>query len=219
MILIVDTETSGLPGRGMPLTHPRYPRIVELGMVLIDGDRERQSVNLIIKPEGWEVPAEAAAIHGIDHALATRVGVPIRAAIATYAHLMRCADEVVGHNVRFDLDLIGAELLRLGRDLVDYRPRAVVDTAEVATPVVRLPPTERMIAAGLGDRFKTPTLGECYRFLFNEELTGAHGAMIDCRACWRVLRELRDRDERRAGEASRDQERGPGPGRAVPDAA
>ena len=51
--------------------------------------------------------------------------------------------------------------------------------------VVNLPPTEKMRAAGF-DKPKPPKLEECIRHFFNEELGGAHDAMIDLDACRRV---------------------------------
>jgi DNA polymerase-3 subunit epsilon len=56
---------------------------------------------------------------------------------------------------------------------------------EAATPVLNLPPTERMIAAGF-DKPKPPKLEECIRHFFNEDLEGAHDAMADVIACRRV---------------------------------
>lgn len=66
----------------------------------------------------------------------------------------------------------------------------IVCTKEMADPVLCLPPTARMIAAGYGDKFKAPSLAECIRFLFEEEMAGAHSALADCRYCARVFFEL-----------------------------
>jgi DNA polymerase-3 subunit epsilon len=62
----------------------------------------------------------------------------------------------------------------------------------MAVPVLNLPPTDKMRAAGFV-KPKAPTLAECVRFLFDEELEGAHSAMVDCLACARVYRELINR--------------------------
>jgi len=42
-----------------------------------------------------------------------------------------------------------------------------------------------MLAAGF-TKPKPPKLEECIRHFFNEELDGAHDAMVDVRACRRV---------------------------------
>ncbi|AOW48412.1 3'-5' exonuclease family protein [Acetobacter ascendens] len=64
-------------------------------------------------------------------------------------------------------------------------------TMDAAAPLVNLPPTARMIAAGI-DKPKAPKLEECIKHFFNEELKGAHDAMVDVRACARLFFHLRD---------------------------
>ena len=63
-------------------------------------------------------------------------------------------------------------------------------TMEAATPIVNLPPTERMVAAGI-TKPKPPKLEECIRHFFDESLEGAHDALIDVRACSRVFFHLK----------------------------
>jgi DNA polymerase-3 subunit epsilon len=58
-----------------------------------------------------------------------------------------------------------------------------------STPLVKLPPTFRMMAAG---RFhpKSPTLSEFVRHFLGEEHSDAHDAIADVRACIRIFRHL-----------------------------
>jgi DNA polymerase-3 subunit epsilon len=56
---------------------------------------------------------------------------------------------------------------------------------EAAAPIVNLPPTERMLAAGF-NKPKAPKLEECIHHFFGETLAGAHDALVDVRACARV---------------------------------
>ena len=58
-------------------------------------------------------------------------------------------------------------------------------TKEAATPVLKLPPTPKMVRAGR-THFKSPNLAECVRHFFDEDLLGAHDAMVDVRVCKRV---------------------------------
>lgn len=56
MFLFFDTETTGL----------KSPHIVQLAALLTEEDgRECARLNVIIQPEGWTIPDEAAAVHGI----------------------------------------------------------------------------------------------------------------------------------------------------------
>ena len=59
-----------------------------------------------------------------------------------------------------------------------------------AAPIVNLPPTDRMRAAGRTGP-KSPKLSECVQHFFSEEMIGAHDAMVDVRACARVFFHLK----------------------------
>jgi DNA polymerase-3 subunit epsilon len=48
----------------------------------------------------------------------------------------------------------------------------------MAQPIVKLPPTERMVAAGIGG-YKSPRLEEAYLHFFAKEMENAHDALAD----------------------------------------
>ena len=156
--MIIDSETTGPPARGEVVTSPAYPHLVELaGLLLDEGGAEAASFSFVVRPDGWEIPAEAAAIHGIDPARARARGVPLVVALAAYTNLRALADEVAGHNVAFDIGMIEAALHRSGRVPSHPGPGRIACTADLGTPLCRLPPTERMVAAGFGGKPKDPT--------------------------------------------------------------
>lgn len=194
LTLCIDAETTGVPARGEITSSPSYPHIVELAGLLLDDGREVSSFDLVVKPDDWVIPDEAAAVHGIDQATALRRGVPLALAVAAYTNLRAVADEIAGHNVVFDLGIVGAAIYRLGRNPSHPGPTVVVCTADLGADVCRLPPTEKMIAAGRANQFKRPTLSELYRNLFGEDFDSAHTALADCRAAARCLFELRKLD-------------------------
>jgi len=188
--LIFDTETDGLPARNEVVTSPSYPHLVEIAGLLIADDREVSSFDFIVRPETWTIPE--GMVHGITQELALARGVPLALAIAAYVNLRALADEIAGHNVSFDLGIVAAAIHRLGRVPTHPGPGVVTCTADLGAPVVQLPPTEKMIAAGYGP-FKRPTLSELYSFLFGVEFADAHTALADCRATARCLAEIRRR--------------------------
>ena len=176
--LAFDTETTGID----------EPDLVELGAVLMEDDRERACVSLVVRPDGWNVPDEAARVHGITHATAVATGVPLIVAVAALTNLWGLAALRVAHNLEFDDKVIRRAIARLPRGSnLPVPPSAC--TKELATPVLNLPPTERMLAAGY-NKPKPPTLTEAYRFFFGEPPTGAHSALADARACARVYLKL-----------------------------
>lgn len=192
MNLFFDTETTGFPRRDLPLDHERQPRLVQLACILAEDDgTERASLSLIVRPDGWSIPPEAAAIHGIDDALAERAGVPLDAALRLLLGMARQASLVVAHNVAFDVDVTTIALTQARQPdaatELGAMPRAC--TMKMATPILNLPPTDRMLAAGFS-KPKAPKLAECIRHFFDEDLVGAHDALVDVRACARVYHHL-----------------------------
>lgn len=200
MILFIDIETTGLPRHGRPIAE--QPHLLQFAALLVgEGDGvERATVRMLVRPDGWTVPEEATAINGIDTALATAAGLPLAVVLATYTNLRSICTRVAAHNVSFDASQMKLEIDRMrvqpshpGPATKDY-----ICTMKMAAPVVNLPPTDRMLARGMTGP-KSPKLEEAYRFLFGEEIHGAHDALVDVRACARIYYEiLRRREEGRA---------------------
>lgn len=190
MILVFDTETTGLPLKGLPNDHPNQPHLVQIGIIQADlAFTEVQSVSLIVRPDSWTIPENVVKVHGITTNLALAHGVPITVALAIYTNLRATATALVAHNVEFDLQIMAIALARSGRTPAHPGPSVIICTADLATPVLNLPPTERMLAAGI-NKPKRPSLKECYQHFFKEDLPGAHDALSDARACMRIYREL-----------------------------
>lgn len=189
-ILAFDTETTGLMNWTLPATHEWQPKLVQLACVLVDEQdwKEHAAMVFVVKPEGWEVPRAASDTHGITTEDALAVGIPEIVALSAFSWLAKQADICVAHNSEFDMAILAGAFNRVKRPMP---PMNVVDTVALAAPIVNLPPTERMIAAGFGSKPKNPNLGECVRFFFGEELAGAHDALVDTRACLRVYRAMK----------------------------
>lgn len=193
MFLAFDTETTGLPDWGKPSDAEQQPHLVQLAMILLDPDLvERASVSVIVKPDGWVIPAEVSKIHGITTETAARLGVPEKVATDLYVGLMYgTGAQAIAHNVDFDLRIMRIALLRAGytKEWQTERPLTSFCTMKKATPIINLPPTEKMVAAGFA-KPKPPKLSECIEHFFGEKLEGAHDALVDVRACLRVYRHL-----------------------------
>ena len=194
--LFYDTETSGLPDFSAPSESPHQPHIVQLGAALVDLDTRETiaSLDLIVKPVGWEIPTDVSAVHGITTERAAEVGIDEACAVNALLGLWRTAHTRIGHNESFDARILRIALKRLGYgdDLADEWKAANAEcTARLATPIVALPPTPKMIAAR---RFhhKTPNLSEAYQHFTGKPLEGAHSAMTDVRACATVYWAIQD---------------------------
>ena len=199
MILIYDTETTGLPDFKSPSDAEHQPHIVQFAAILVDPVTriERVSVDLIVKPDGWTIPDEVAAIHGITNEIAEACGVHELDVASIFFDLRRNAPLEVAHNIDFDRRIMRIAGMRTGmtrEDVEASEAGKVFCTMKAAQSIVNLPPTDRMLAAGFKGP-KQPKLSECIKHFFDEELDGAHNALVDVRACARLYFHLIDLQE------------------------
>ena len=186
MFLIFDTETTGLPKRwNAPISDvDNWPRCVQLAWQLHDNKGDLISNHsYLIKAEGFDIPYEAEKIHGISTDLANEIGKNIDDVLELFINDYKTAGFLVGHNLKFDINIIGAELYRKGYE-IDISKKDVLDTcSELTAEVCKLP-------GGRGGKFKYPTLIEIYSTLFKDKFMEAHNASADVEATSRVFFEL-----------------------------
>ncbi|MFN7967577.1 MAG: 3'-5' exonuclease [Acidobacteriota bacterium] len=184
MYLFFDTETTGVPRNyKAPVTDlANWPRLVQLAWLLTDDDaNEIDSREYIVKPDGFVIPPDAAAIHGITTATALQNGIDIATVLSAFASKIQAATALVAHNIAFDEKILGSEFLRAGSgNPLESKHRHC--TMQSSTNFCRLPGTYG---------YKWPTLQELHTKLFNEPVEGAHRALVDVRACARCYFELR----------------------------
>ena len=191
MYLIFDTETTGLPKKwNAPLTDSEnWPRCIQIAWQIHDAAGTVIShEDYLIQPDGYTIPFDSEQIHGISTALAEAQGVPLDEVLEKFHKALDEVDYVVGHNVSFDRNIMGAEYLRSGLEDV-LENKAVVDTCTEETAQLC------QLSGGRGGKFKLPTLSELYRFLFQESFMEAHNATADVEATSRAFLELLRQDK------------------------
>jgi DNA polymerase III subunit alpha len=184
MFLIFDTETTGLPLRdNAPIEDlNNWPRIVQIAWQVHDKTGKLLEVeNIIIRPDGFEIPYAAEKVHGISTEMARTSGVPVEEALKKFAGSIESCSFIIGHNVKFDLNITAAELLRAGIENKLLSTTSVC-TMELTRDFCKLP--------GRGTRYKAPKLEELYRILFSESFAEAHNASADVNATARTFFEL-----------------------------
>lgn len=196
-VLFFDTETTGLPDFKAPSEAPQQPHIVQLAACLVDLDTRQTiaSMDVIIRPDGWTIPDEVSAIHGITTEHAIEFGVPESMAVSMFMDLWRGRLRVA-HNEQFDARILRIALLRFeDPETADKWKAGQADcTARLATPICKIPPTPKMVAAGF-NKFKTANLGEAYRHFTGKELENAHSAMADVMGCMEVFFKILDQQK------------------------
>lgn len=175
MLLFFDTETTGVPRRyDAPISDlANWPRLVQIGWVLYNDDgTQLDEAEYIIKPEGFVIPESVVRIHGITTESASLEGTPLREVLSKFSDELAHASIVVGHNVSYDVNVVGAEYLRCGmEDALAAKPK--ICTMRESTNFCKLP-------GPLG--YKWPKLQELYGILFHTDMGAAHNALVDIKA-------------------------------------
>ncbi|WP_350290204.1 DNA polymerase III subunit alpha [uncultured Croceitalea sp.] len=186
MYLIFDTETTGLPKRwDAPITDSdNWPRCIQIAWQLHDElGNLIEHQDYLVQPEGFNIPFEAEQIHGISTALAEEEGIPLNEVLERFNNALSKAKFVVGQNVGFDVNIMGAEFHRESVEN-SLQELPVLDTCtELTAQLCQIP-------GGRGGKFKLPTLTELHEYLFGEAFGEAHNATADVEATTRCFLEL-----------------------------
>lgn len=157
-ILVFDCETTGID-------HAK-DQVIELCVQhgLAD-DAPKQVWRL--RPVTPIHPA-AQAVHGI--AMAELEGCPsFRDVADEIAALFANVDVIIGYNVAFDIDMLQAEYARLGRPMLDFSGKRIVD------------------AFRLWQQFEPRSLQHAHKRFVGDGFAAAHSASADVSATGRVL--------------------------------
>lgn len=186
MFLIFDTETTGLPKtNNAPLSDfDNWPRMVQLAWQIHDDKGHLvEAHNHIVIPDGYEIPIDAMMVHHISTEHARKHGKPLNEVLDIFMESADKAQYLVGHNIQFDLNVLGCEFLRMGREN-PLRRWQIVDTCTEKTA------NFCMLPGGKNGHFKFPKLNEIHHLLFGEDFDSAHNACADVEATARVFLEL-----------------------------
>ena len=183
MYLIFDTETTGFPKKwNAPITDTNnWPRMVQLAWQVHDiKGKFLFAKNHIIKPEGYTIPDDAVKIHGITTEIALEKGIPLIDALKDFIKDVKKYNLIIGHNISFDISIVGAELIRMGL------PEIISKTPALCTMVE----STQFCAIMKNGKVKWPTLTELHTKLFGIPFKEAHNAAADVAATTRCFLEL-----------------------------
>lgn len=155
-ILFFDTETTGFSSQA---------RVIQLAWIYQNSEGETLGEHShVIKPDGFDIPEKATAIHGISTQEALDGGDDLKEVINSFLPYALSADLLVGHNVAFDIRMMQQELDRGWMN--DLKGIESFCTMTKATKFCG----------------KRPKLQELYEKLFWEKFENAHDALADVRA-------------------------------------
>lgn len=165
-VLLLDVETTG--------TDKGRDQIVELAIQFGFGTDDDPPVTKVwrFKPT---VPIHPGAqrVHGISMAMLEHE-LPFVASSQAIATYLDAAEVLIGYNIRFDLDMLVAELTRARQPIPDLAVKTVVDPLR------------------LWHQFEPRTLAAAHRRFVGAELENAHNAAADIAATGRVALAMLD---------------------------
>jgi DNA polymerase III subunit epsilon len=176
-----DTETTG--------TDPLEARIVTVCLARCQAHATPEVRSWLVDP-GVEIPAEAAAVHGITTEVARRDGEPPAGVLEAVAEVLvstwLAGLPTVAMNAAYDLTVIESELDRHGLDSLGERldgaPMLVVDPLVIDRHVDRYRPGKKRLA----------DLCEVYNVLLQGAHTADGDALAAARVAWRMARRFPD---------------------------
>lgn len=189
---VIDTESSGIFDFSKPADAEGQPRLASLAIITLEDDttvagkpylRRLSEFNFLIKPDGWEMQAEAQVVNGLSTAHLLAHGQPVVEVIALYAELIDLGYIVVAFNAQFDTKIMRGEMRRAGvPDRFETTPNICLMRA--STNVCCVPKKT-------GKGFKFPKLSEACAF-FKIVQEGAHSALGDTKAAVEIMSYLAD---------------------------
>lgn len=183
MYLIFDTETTGIPhNKTAPISDlENWPRLVQLAWQLHDSQGGLLTQHsYLIKPDGFDIPFKAEQVHGISTKRATEEGHDITTVLERFDADLDRTSLLIGHNIEFDISILGAEFLRLQFSTERLLSLVKVDTGLVSTDYCKL-------SGGIGGKLKMPRLVELHEKLFGTPFDDAHDASYDVAATARCF--------------------------------
>lgn len=184
MYLIIDCETTGLPKSWKaPISDlTNWPRVIQVAWSLYDkADRHIESTVDLVQPEGFTIPADAQRVHRITTERAIAEGKKLLKVLQELSRVVSMSEVIVAHNIKFDVNVISAEYLRLNL-APPFSNKKQICTMETTTEFCRIP-------GQYG--YKWPTLSQLYRQLFKSNYDEAHDAGADVTACSKCFFELK----------------------------
>ncbi len=184
MFLVFDTETTGLPKKwNAPISDTdNWPRMVQLAWQCHDIEGNFLfAKNHVITPDGYTIPEDVVAVHGITTEIAHEKGIPLKEALDDFMADVAKSKFIIGHNVTFDINIVGCELVRC-----EMNEQVLVNAPMLDT----MTGSKEFCALTRGGKLKNPTLTELHIKLFKVPFEEAHNAAADVEATSRCFLEL-----------------------------
>lgn len=117
-VLVFDTETTGLPLTKLLRCDllPLWPHIVQFSYIIYDIEREKVLKihdNILKIPDDILMTEEAINVHHITNEMSQQSITTFEVILNEFFNDLHSVDELVAHNLDFDMNMIKVELMRI----------------------------------------------------------------------------------------------------------
>lgn len=189
-VAVYDTETTGFYRPKSWFLDPSQPRLVQTSVIILDPTdvSVSQSISLIVRPEGWDIPDHVAETHGItterakaeghSESLVLNILLGLWSGPYDNTPLIR-----VAHNAPFDKGVIACSIARIYGAESEIL-KQWLDADDFCT-------MEAGKEFRIGGTRRAPSLMKLYTHLFGKEFDKAHSANADTIATMQIFLEMR----------------------------
>lgn len=192
LVIIFDTETNGLPKTKIinPETLNKWPHIVQFSYILFDTDSSQiiKVFDEIVKiPEEQTIDDKCVELHGITKEISIEQGKSIVNVLNEFFQDVSSSDQLIGHNISFDINMLKIELLRLinSTNTESYSHKQQLYSISYKKKIyctmknsINLCKIEVPSKNG-GVYFKYPKLIDLFKHLFQQEPNHLHNSLND----------------------------------------
>ncbi len=189
LFLGLDTETTGFRKAGA-LIQEGQARVCQLAMILTNSNgKPLAKFSSLIKPDGWTISEGASKVNGLTNEICEKTGLAQASVYSLYQRFAGMTNVIVAHNAEFDKGMMEIETAYYYKDKDHgiYIDRPWHCTAKNNLDIMKLPPTDKMRAAGR-NHYKMPNLEEALQFFCDRSVgENAHDALVDAEACLEIF--------------------------------
>lgn len=193
-LLVFDTETTGLPTNKYECTrahwYKHWGHIVQISWIIYDVENNKVvdvRDHIIKLGDDIELPQSSINIHGITRDKMNENGVKFRDVLNDFIDGLNVCDMIIGHNIVFDVNMVRAEMLRMGA--VDYFQ--LINKPIICTMKSNVDFCKIVATSYTGRKyFKYPKLMELHKKIYDYVPENLHNSLIDVVVCLRCFLKL-----------------------------
>lgn len=202
LLLPLDTETTGLYKKSLPLNDPSQPRLVSCSALQVQEDNlfVQQSMSKIVFPSDWEwddspnSEDRAFQVHQLTMDYCQSYGRAEIEVLSELLDLCRATTDItlIAHNLDFDRNIIACAIAR------HYGQGEILNNWFALPGICTMKDTKQIVKAQTKPnakgqtRLKNPNLAEAYEFFTGETITDHHSANRDAVACLQIYAGLKE---------------------------